>query len=912
MRLIQPVGSSVGKHKRRLTAMILTLSFAAAHVVSPAAEFAKAYAAENGQEVVLTEEAEPAGSSETPESPESSAPDEPVVSTPLAVTEQPVSVTVSEGETATFAVKASGEGLKYQWYYRKAGAKNWSVWKAHTTATTSAKANATWNLMKVFCKITDASGNSVSSNPAVITLRQPLTVLTQPTGISVNAGEKATFRVSAQGTGKLKYQWYYRKSGAKSGTLWKEHTSASTSAKANATWNGMKVWCVITDEAGQSVQSEAATVTITIPPQLAVLTQPKDMTVKSGTTAKFTVSAEGAGKISYQWYYRKSGADNWTLWKGHTSASTSVKTDDSWDFTQVYCRISDETGSTVDSDPAVIRIYQPLSVVSNPSDSTVSSGQTVQFAVKAQGMGKLSYQWYRRLSGESKWTKCKDQTSEVLSFKADATMNGMRVYCIITDNYGYVLHSSSAVLTVTSALRITGQPAQATVHSGETAKFSVKAEGSGLKYQWYYKKAGKSDWTLWKGQTSAVLSFKADATMNGMNVYCLVTDASGTAVNSSSAALTVVSAVKITAQPAQATVHSGETAKFSVKAEGSGLKYQWYYKKAGKSDWTLWKGQTSATASGVADCTWHVMQVFCRVTDSSGATADSKTAFAMITKKSSKRYIKRTIRVKSNTKVYAGPGTKYKALGTVKAGAKYSATSWDNDANDVTWYRFNWNGKTAWISRKKTSVSDQFVTVPDRNFKNGGVPVIYLSPSRQMHNAYAYGSTNEGAQMYRVGERLKKILEDEYLCVVYMPPVSMEITLGNRPTDAYNKEADVYLAIHSNANPSGKSYGAVGYYFPASAQSKKFAQNVTSEMGKIAPYKSTARSKTVNGMKAFDNMGYGEVRDPAYFGMVSLLAEVEYHDHADTAKWIVNNPDKIARALANSLEKTFGIQKKKK
>ena len=86
MRLIQPVGSSVGKHKRRLTAMILTLSFAAAHVVSPAAEFAKAYAAENGQEVVLTEEAEPAGFSETPESPESSAPDEPVVSTPLAVT----------------------------------------------------------------------------------------------------------------------------------------------------------------------------------------------------------------------------------------------------------------------------------------------------------------------------------------------------------------------------------------------------------------------------------------------------------------------------------------------------------------------------------------------------------------------------------------------------------------------------------------------------------------------------------------------------------------------------------------------------------------------------------------------------------------------------------------------------------
>lgn len=44
--------------------------------------------------------------------------------------------------------------------------------------------------------------------------------------------------------------------------------------------------------------------------------------------------------------------------------------------------------------------------------------------------------------------------------------------------------------------------------------------------------------------------------------------------------------------------------------------------------------------------------------------------------------------------------------------------------------------------------------------------------------------------------------------------------------------------------------------------------------------------------------------------MISLLAEVEYHDNADSAQWIINNPKSIARALANSLEKTFDIQKK--
>ena len=81
-------------------------------------------------------------------------------------------------------------------------------------------------------------------------------------------------------------------------------------------------------------------------------------------------------------------------------------------------------------------------------------------------------------------------------------------------------------------------------------------------------------------------------------------------------------------------------------------------------------------------------------------------------------------------------------------------------------------------------------------------------------------------------------------------------------------------------------------------------------MAKIQYKKSTVAQSSVAGMDAFDQIGYGEVRDPAYYGMISLLAEVEYHDHADTAKWIINNPDKIARALANALEKTIGMQKK--
>lgn len=82
-------------------------------------------------------------------------------------------------------------------------------------------------------------------------------------------------------------------------------------------------------------------------------------------------------------------------------------------------------------------------------------------------------------------------------------------------------------------------------------------------------------------------------------------------------------------------------------------------------------------------------------------------------------------------------------------------------------------------------------------------------------------------------------------------------------------------------------------------------------MKKISIKKPTVKNQLREGMSAFGGTGYGEVRDPTYYGMVGVLAEVEYHDNKDSAKWIINNTDKIARALANSLEKTFGLQKKK-
>ena len=67
---------------------------------------------------------------------------------------------------------------------------------------------------------------------------------------------------------------------------------------------------------------------------------------------------------------------------------------------------------------------------------------------------------------------------------------------------------------------------------GESLTVSVKAQGSGLTYQWYYKKLGKVSFAAWKGHTHASETVTPPATWNNIQLYCVVKDASGKSVKS--------------------------------------------------------------------------------------------------------------------------------------------------------------------------------------------------------------------------------------------------------------------------------------------------------------------------------------------------------------------------------------------
>ena len=89
---------------------------------------------------------------------------------PLAITGQPADASAMLGKTVCVSVEATGFPLTYQWYFRDAGSKSFirSSIKSNTYSLTMTEARAN---REVYCVVTDAFGNTVTSDIAVLSLQ---------------------------------------------------------------------------------------------------------------------------------------------------------------------------------------------------------------------------------------------------------------------------------------------------------------------------------------------------------------------------------------------------------------------------------------------------------------------------------------------------------------------------------------------------------------------------------------------------------------------------------------------------------------------------------------------------------------------------------------------------------------------
>ena len=167
---------------------------------------------------------------------------------------------------------------------------------------------------------------------------------------------------------------------------------------------------------------------------------------------------------------------------------------------------------------------------------------------------------------------------------------------------------------------------------------------------------------------------------------------------------------------------------------------------------------------------------------------------------------------------------------------------------------------------------------------------VYLSPSNQTKNAYAYGNTTEDVQCGKIARACKAALERN----------GVEVMLGQykrmqeRCVDSNKFRADLHVPIHTNGF-NGKVTGTRIFCSGFNNNSYKASKAVFDALAPLTPGKSES-------VKV--NTSLYEVRVPK---AASVYVECEFHDNAETAKWIIEHTTEIGEAIAKGICNYFGI-----
>lgn len=170
-------------------------------------------------------------------------------------------------------------------------------------------------------------------------------------------------------------------------------------------------------------------------------------------------------------------------------------------------------------------------------------------------------------------------------------------------------------------------------------------------------------------------------------------------------------------------------------------------------------------------------------------------------------------------------------------------------------------------------------------------PRIFVSPSDQFNNKYAYGNTTEGDQCKKIASALVDALLRNKFEVKMMqgPDMATVVNASN------NWAADLHVCVHTNAY-NGTVAGTRIYAYDKNKPGYQAALKVFNRLAPITP--GTSESVQIN---------------KTWYEMENTWApcvycECEFHDNPTSAKWIVEHTDDIGEAIAAGICDYFGMK----
>lgn len=252
---------------------------------------------------------------------------------------------------------------------------------------------------------------------------KPPSITQQPTNQTVNEGGTLTLSIIA--TNATGYQW------KKDGEDITSATSATYTKQSVAPSDAGSYTCVVSGEAGTSVTSDAATVTVNALP--VITQQPSSQTINEGGNISLEVTATGA--TGYQW--KKDGSDIPSATEATYSKSGALPADSG-----SYTCVVTGAGGSVTSSPATVIVNALPVITQQPTNQEITEGETLTLNVVATGA--TGYQWKK---GEE---DILDATAATYTKEGATTADAGSYTCVVTGAGGSVT-SNAATVTVNPA-----------------------------------------------------------------------------------------------------------------------------------------------------------------------------------------------------------------------------------------------------------------------------------------------------------------------------------------------------------------------------------------------------------------------------------------------------------------------------
>lgn len=262
--------------------------------------------------------------------PATSSPATLTVVTSVGVTTQPVDATACDGSGTSFTVAGSGPGVIYQWQVNTgSGFVNVPAaapYSGGTTGTlTVSPVTPAMSGYQYRALLSNATCTTPGvSNTVTLTVNSLPTISANPQSATICLGGGNTFSTTASGTG-ITYQWQVSTAAVPAFTNIPGATAATyVVSGATAVMTGNQYRVVVTGTCSASTAtSSAATLTVITP--VAVVTNPSNVELCSGTNATFSVVGTTTQQPTiYQWEVSTDGGANFTPITGANAATYTV------------------------------------------------------------------------------------------------------------------------------------------------------------------------------------------------------------------------------------------------------------------------------------------------------------------------------------------------------------------------------------------------------------------------------------------------------------------------------------------------------------------------------------------------------------------------------------------------------------